>query len=57
MHTARMEDLSIVMKLDRLFLGELQAVLCMEKFEMTYREYLRNHRDSRHLKEVLRFVL
>ena len=45
------------MKLDRLYLGELQAVLCMEKFEMTYREYLRNHRDSRHLKEVLRFVL
>ena len=41
------------MPLDRFLLGTDHVALTMEKFEMTYREYLRTHKDTRHLAKIL----
>lgn len=44
---ARKCQLSYVMPLDRFLLGTDHAALTMEKFDMTYREYLRSQKDTR----------
>lgn len=46
-------QLSYVMPLDRYLLGTDHVALTMEKFDMTYREYLRSHKDTRQLAKIL----
>ena len=41
------------MALDRFLLGTDHLALTMEKYEMTYREYLRSHKDTRWLSKIL----
>ena len=41
------------MSLDRFLLGNDHVALTMEKFEMTYREYLRSQKDTRQLSKIL----
>jgi serine/threonine protein kinase len=42
-----------VMQLDHFYLSKDHVALSMEKFQMDFRDYLRYHRDYRHLNRIL----
>ena len=50
---ARKYQLTYVMSLDRFLLGTDHAALTMEKFDMSYRQYLRGQKDTRQLTKIL----
>ena len=44
---AKEAQLTYVMSLDRFLLGTDHVALTMEKYDMSYREYLQRHKDTR----------
>jgi serine/threonine protein kinase len=50
---AKEEELFYLMRLDRFYLSRDHVALSMEKFQMDFRDYLRNHRDYRYLGRIL----
>jgi serine/threonine protein kinase len=53
MSEAKTMNLFYVMPLDKFYLGPDHVALSMEKFQMDFRDYLRYHRDYRHLNRIL----
>ena len=50
---AKKNDLFFIIQLDKIFLGPDHVILSMEKFEYSYRDYLRGNREARQLERIL----
>ena len=50
---AKKNELFFIIHLDKVFLGPDHAILSMEKFAFSYRDFLREKRDFRQLERIL----